>query len=237
MSLEKIPRSSLVEAVVTQLRAPIAAGEWPVGERIPVETELARRFGVGRNTVREAVRVLVHAGVLNRRQGAGTYVCRADDAQDMIRSVERAGLRDRIEMRLLLEAEGARLAAERATPADCRAIGAALAARRDWHAENAAGAEIDRFVAIDAGFHDAVVAASHNSALIDIYRYFAVATRQIIHLTETEADLPAPSQAAHAAVHDAIVAGDAEAAEAAIRALLTPMLDALTDTHIAAASS
>lgn len=237
MSLDKIHRSSLVEAVVTRLRAPIASGEWPIGERIPVEAELAERFGVGRNTVREAVRVLVHAGVLIRRQGAGTYVCRLDDAHDMIRSVERAGLRDRIEMRSLLEAEGARLAAVRASPADCQIIADALAARGAWRDEKKYGADVDQFVTIDAGFHDAVVAASHNSALIDLYRYFAVATRQIIHLTETDADLPAPSQAAHAAVYEAIVAGQPDAAEAATRALLTPMLDALTDSHLATVSA
>lgn len=227
MSLQPIKRSSLVEAVVTQLRTPIHTGEWPVGARVPVESELAARFSVGRNTVREAVRVLVHAGMLDRRQGAGTFVCRASDTQDLVRSVERAGLHDRVEMRLLLETEAARLAACRRTEHDCETLQAALAERATYLETRETDAGIEAFVAIDAAFHDAIVAAAHNTALSDMYRYFAVATRQIIRLTETETDLPAPNQAAHTAVHDAIVAGDTDAAEAATRALLTPALDTL----------
>lgn len=230
MPLQPIDRSSLVEAVVTQLRAPIHTGEWPVGTRIPVESELATRFGVGRNTVREAVRVLVHAGVLDRRQGSGTFVCRAHDAQEFVRSIERAGLHDRIEMRLLLETEAARLAADRRTGRDCETLKAALAERAA--SLEAGETDIEAFIAIDATFHDAIVAASHNTALSDMYRFFAVATRQIIRLTETESDLPAPSQAAHIAVYDAIFTANADAAEASTRALLMPALDTLINTRL-----
>ena len=69
-----IRRTGLIDGAVDTLRERITAGEWPVGTRIPPEPALATLLGVGRNTVREAVQSLVHAGLLARRQGSGTYV-------------------------------------------------------------------------------------------------------------------------------------------------------------------
>lgn len=56
MTLHAADRRSLVDTVVEQLREQLAAGTWQVGMRIPTEHELAELLGVGRNTVREAVR-------------------------------------------------------------------------------------------------------------------------------------------------------------------------------------
>lgn len=68
----------------------IGSGEWPVGFRVPPEPELVRALGVSRNTVREAVRALVHVGMLDPRPGDGTYV-RADTGPDA--ALERAARR------------------------------------------------------------------------------------------------------------------------------------------------
>ena len=74
MTLQHAERLSLVERVIDQLRTQITAGSWECGERIPTEPQLSDMLGVGRNTVREAVRALVHTGLLEVRQGAGTFV-------------------------------------------------------------------------------------------------------------------------------------------------------------------
>ena len=74
MALTSLRRSSLAELAVSQLRDQVLSGQWAVGARLPAETELAQRLEVGRSTVREAVRALVHAGLLETRQGSGTYV-------------------------------------------------------------------------------------------------------------------------------------------------------------------
>ena len=58
-------RTGLVDQVIEQLRRAITSGEWNVGERIPNEAVLVESLGVGRNTVREAVRALAHAGLLD----------------------------------------------------------------------------------------------------------------------------------------------------------------------------
>src|SRR6478736_2775198 len=74
MALTSTRRSALADQVIAQLRNQITTGEWPVGSRIPTETQLVEQLGVARNTVREAVRALAHNGLLDIRQGSGTYV-------------------------------------------------------------------------------------------------------------------------------------------------------------------
>ncbi len=59
MGLSAVRGGRLSDEVVAQLEGLIAAGEWPVGTKIPAEPELVAALGVGRNTVREAVRALV----------------------------------------------------------------------------------------------------------------------------------------------------------------------------------
>src|SRR3954452_25584388 len=80
-SLTEIPapmrtarRAGLIEQVIEQLRSQITAGTWAVGSRIPTESELSQMTATSRNTVREAVQSLVHAGLLERRQAAATWV-------------------------------------------------------------------------------------------------------------------------------------------------------------------
>ena len=73
--LAPIASKSMVDIVVSRLTEAIISGELKPGDQIPVESELVRKFGVGRNTVREAVRILVAYGVLTIRRAEGTYVC------------------------------------------------------------------------------------------------------------------------------------------------------------------
>src|SRR5688500_1073691 len=68
------PRLPLYREVKEKLIQALAAGEWRPGAKIPVEAELARRYGIGISTVRAAVSELEAAGILSRRQGKGTFV-------------------------------------------------------------------------------------------------------------------------------------------------------------------
>lgn len=72
--LAPISNQSIVDIVIDRLTEAIINGELKPGDQIPVETELAHKFGVGRNTVREAIRILVAYGVLVIRRAEGTYV-------------------------------------------------------------------------------------------------------------------------------------------------------------------
>ena len=218
-----VTRRSLVDVAVDAIRQRLEQGEWRVGERVPIEPELAALVGVSRNTVREAVRVLAASGSLEVRQGDGTYVRSAVDASGVAQDLCRATLREHLEVRAMLEVEAARLAALRRTPEDLERIQAALALR----GERAERRRKDVFIEHDLAFHRAVVEAAHNPALAKLYTFFARAVRSTVKATLELKDLPEPDYAAHAAVCDAIARRDPQAAVAASHDLLQPILDAL----------
>ncbi|GIF60729.1 GntR family transcriptional regulator [Asanoa iriomotensis] len=168
------PRSTLVQQVISQLSEQIQAGEWPVGAKIPTEPRLVELLGVGRNTVREAVRALTHAGVLECVQGSGTYVRSTDELTGVVaRKFGAAEVGHTIEVRRALEVEAARLAALRRTPEDLDRLDAALTARdAAW-----ATGDTDIFVEADADLHVAVVAAAHNPMLAELYASVGAAIR------------------------------------------------------------
>jgi len=219
--LTKIRKGSLVDTAIESLRQNIENGEWPVGTRLPVEAELSDALGISRNTIREAVRVLAHVGMLETRQGDGTYVRANRDAGETLRRIARTRLAEQIEVRIMLETEAARLAAARRTDTDLKMMTTALDARAG------AGTDIAERIRHDERFHHALVKASHNTALIELYDYFANAVSQTIEQTETDSELPEPSQEDHELLLAAIRHKDADKAESLSRALLSPSLQAL----------
>lgn len=223
MPLPLIERRSLVEQTAEALRARVATGEWPVDARIPPEAELVRLFGVSRNTVREAVRCLAHAGMLEVRQGDGTYVRATADSGETLRRIAHASLRDRIEVRCALEENAARLAASRRSEDDV----AALRATRDRCDGLIAAGRIDEYITHDFTFHRRIVNASGNAALEELYLYFATAIRASIRHSIGDAQLPEPSAAQHRDVLEAIARRDSDGAAAAARALFAPLLASL----------
>ena len=182
--LEKIRKGSLVETAIESLRQAIEKGDWALGDKLPVESELSESLGVSRNTVREAVRVLVHVGMLETRQGDGTYVRATRDAGETLRRIARTELADQLEVRIMLESEAAKLASLRRTEDDLKRMTDALDARAR-SANN-----LQERIKQDERFHHAVVMASHNPALLELYDYFSHGVSQTIERTEMDADLP-----------------------------------------------
>ncbi|RMB84309.1 FadR/GntR family transcriptional regulator [Streptomyces shenzhenensis] len=219
MALGPVRPSPLVEQAAARLREQIAAGHWPVGTRLPGETTLAGELGVGRSTVREALRALTGAGLVRPRQGAGVFVVATQPVEDWPTRLRRAAVTDVYEVRMAVEVHAARLAAARRTPEDVAAIGVALDGRR------AAAAADDRaFVDADIAFHAAVVAAAHNPVLADLFAEFTPVLREgladLLALTGQRVEDPATGHDAHAALARAIADGDAETAANVLRAEL-----------------
>src|SRR5512144_1988654 len=129
-ALRTARRAGLIDQVIEQLRGQILRGTWTIGARIPTEAELAQLTGTSRNTVREAVQSLVHAGLLERRQGSGTYVlANSELAGAVSRRVAGAHAVHVLEVRRTLEVGAARLAARRRTDADVAEMRRLLADR------------------------------------------------------------------------------------------------------------
>ena len=87
-----------VDIVAAAIEEAISTGRWPVGSKLPPETALVEELGVARNTMREAVRALAHAGVLSVRHGGGVYVMAASPVEGLLgRRLARGGRSRRTE--------------------------------------------------------------------------------------------------------------------------------------------
>ncbi len=216
--MQPAARTNLADSAAESLRGEIASGRWALGERIPNEAALSEMLAVSRGTVREAVRALVSLGLLETRQGSGTYVRSTVDPAAALKRLRRTGLRDQWEVRAALDVEAARLAALRHTPEDIARMRRLLAER----GEVAEGGR-EAFIRRDIAFHKAVVAASGNRAMVEVYEFFTAAIMELIEST-IAGELPEPDTQAHASIVDGIASGDPERAEAAVRAFVAPVL-------------
>ncbi|MFF3466438.1 FadR/GntR family transcriptional regulator [Streptomyces sp. NPDC001984] len=210
MPLSHPRRSALSEQVIAELRTQITSGEWPVGFRIPTEPELVEQLGVARNTVREAVRALAHNGLLDIRQGSGTYVAATSElAGVMHRRFAETDPQHIAELRSTLEAGAAKLAAVRRTEKDLKQLDALLVRREEaWDSGDA-----EAFVTADATFHLAVVAASHNDVMTAMHADLGEVLRDWLRADVGDVMTP-ETHMDHARLVDAIRAGDTEAAAA-----------------------
>lgn len=160
---------SLVAETIDALQREVTSGTWAVGERIPTEAELVEQLGVGRGTVREAVRALTYSGILEVRRGYGTFVRSDTETSDALqRRLLQSDHHEVFEVRRALEVEAALLAAQRRTEEDLEAIENALE-RRTAAVSNL---DVDEFIAADIAFHQAVVLASRNRVLTQLYAEF-----------------------------------------------------------------
>lgn len=220
MPLVTTQRTGLVEQVIAQMRTLVSSGEWPLGERIPTESELVTALGVGRNTVREAVRALAHAGLLEVRQGDGTFVRATNELSGAVRRLCGSELRRILEVRRALEVESARLAAAARTDEDVAELETLLAARDD------AVERLDREVVVreDTRFHLRLVAASHNPLLIGLYEGISEAVQSSVATTFDPASV---TQVSHTELLNAVRSGDADRAATEAGGFLEELLDAI----------
>lgn len=158
------------EEIGLRLQTLVQAGNLGPGDRLPPERRLAEMFGVSRNSVREAIKSLEQQGLLVSRPGAGTYI--AQDAQATLASAlgqafarARHHLEDIFELRLLLEPQIARLAAQRVTPGEIEELQGLLEAYADSLRD---GRPV---FALDQAFHDAIAAATKNQSVIRLMEH------------------------------------------------------------------
>ncbi len=217
--MQPLSRTSLAETAVESIRADILSQRWSVGERLPNEAALSTMLSVSRGTVREAVRVLVSQGYLETRQGSGTYVLSTIDLARNLSMARRASIRDQFEARCALDVEAARLAAIRQTPDVIAGLRGLLAQRGEYDSRD----DRDAFVRRDLVFHQAVVAASNNKAMMEIYAFFSASIQETIEAMLSDT-VPEPDIQAHAEIIDAIETGLPEEADAAVRRFMAPIL-------------
>ncbi|WP_327140741.1 FadR/GntR family transcriptional regulator [Nocardia sp. NBC_01327] len=222
--MSQVQRHPLAAQAAEVLLERLRAGEWELGHRLPGETTLAAQLGVGRSTLREAIRELAGRGVLESRQGAGVFVTALDVAEDWDTVLRRADIEAVIEARIAIEAEAAALAAQRRTPADLRTILRALTARAE------AGESVEALVDADTAFHRTVIVAAHNDILLEMFNAFVPRLRRaMVDMLRIRpiAD-PGADHHAHEDLYVAIRARKPETAATASRVHLTSLKIALT---------
>lgn len=165
-----VRRQPLVNQVLDYLQQQITTGTFPVGSKLPSEPELMATLAVGRSTLREAMRVLAHMGLVDVRPGDGTYIrLPAPEAESLARRLQRARVIEVYEVRHTLELECARLAALRRDESDLAVLRQALHNRRKFLP---LGNEQAAFVDADLAFHTSIANATKNAVLADLYQAF-----------------------------------------------------------------
>jgi len=215
-------------AVAHYLGTAIVSGEIAPGERLTGEVASSEALDVSRSAYREAVQVLTAKGLVESRPKAGTRVLprsRWNMLDPAVLAWAFSGepdpdfVRDLFELRAIVEPNAARLAAERRDKADIKAMKDALAGMRRHTLATEAGRAADR------DFHDALLRASHNNAVIALSASIAAAVTWTTQFKQRTRALPRDPMPDHVRVFDAIVAGDADAASDAMRVLVDLALE------------
>ena len=209
---------TMLEDVVLQFREMIQRSDLQPGDRLPPERDLAKLFGVSRPTLRTAIRSLAAMGVLQARQGAGTFVVAADGLPALDSSPLRlmAALHgfttaEMFEARQALEMAIAGLAAERATGHQLASVAEELAGMY------ASIDEPEQYLIHDMRFHQMIAAASGNGILTALMNMVATILFDVRRKTVNRAHDLKESAELHRQIYRAIRDRNAEAARTAMR--------------------
>ena len=208
----------LADRAYTAIVRIITDEELAIGDRLPSEAKLAAMFGMSRTIVREALARLASDGITQARLGAGSYVKRRPSARlgtHMPMDALAATL-GTYEVRFVLEAEAARLAAQRRSDEQLAAIEQALEALRAALLSNAPAHDEDWLL------HRAIVEATANAAFLPVFEHLQNAVMRILRAGVDISRSRAPEVIGammdeHDAIVEAIRAQDADGAALAMR--------------------
>lgn len=215
--LKPVEKQRVAEEIVEQLRSLILTGQYKVGDKLPPERELAKKLGVNRASLREALKKLEHLGLVRIRQGDGTRVTNFMETAgiELVRHlVPQAGAgaidaeltKDVLEFRRVIGREMARLATDRATDSDRAQL---VRIADEARSTELSAADLFR---LDFEFYVALTAATQNRVMVLLINTVRDAVAQygplLAHLTVTRDQVIEH----HRAILKAIEAGDATAA-------------------------
>ena len=163
-------RLQVADRVAERIERLIVDGVLKVGQALPSERRLCDKLGVSRSALREGLRVLRGHGIIETAQGRGSFVAQLSGKRDAtplmhLFSSQPRTLYDLLEVRVLLEAESARLAALRGTDADFVLLGRRYVEMLAAHDEGQ-GTDLREHARLDHAFHLAICEASHNPVLV-----------------------------------------------------------------------
>lgn len=227
------PGRRLRGAVANKIGTAILSGDYAPGDILSGEIAAAEALNVSRGAYREAVRVLAAKGLVESRPKTGTRVLpreRWNLLDPEVLAWAFAGdpdarlIRSLFELRLVIEPAAAAFAAQRRSKADIKRMRDALNGMRRYSLATAEGRAADR------DFHDALLRATNNDALVVISASIGAAVAWTTQFKQRTRALPRDPIPDHARVLDAIIAGDVAAATEAMRELVELALDDTRDS-------
>lgn len=171
MNETKINKLSLAEEVAGRLKELVASNKYQVNDKLPTEPELMEQFGVGRSSIREAIRILTNDGFIKVRQGTGTtIVSKTGFGEPLSQRLMRAKFDEVNEVRIAIEEKIVEMAVERRSEADVTKMKKAVLLRRKY----ALAQDLAACIQADIDFHIAIAEASANSIMVEIYQTVAM---------------------------------------------------------------
>lgn len=180
------PKKRMYELIVEQINILCLEKNLQPGDRLPSERDLASFFGVSRNSVREALKGLESKGVLEIRQGGGSYLAASkrdalgNELRTHIDETQIQLVDEMLELRRAFEVEAASLAAQRATPENLEAL------RHVLSQMSKAMDDTEMGVQADLNFHMQVAYATKNQLLIDLMETLAKRMEENIRATRRQ---------------------------------------------------
>ena len=199
-----IQKKSLADMIAETLKQQITEGTYRAGDKLPTEPELMKTFGVGRSSVREAVKLLVNMGVVRVQQGSGTFVAVPSNNDDVNIKMSTADRTELDEVRKILDIAIVEKAVARRTEKDIERMRASLEKRK----VNAEKDLLEECIEADLNFHIAIADAAHNRILADIYRSAATHLLSEVNRIYDGTDCFINSQTSHEKLLKHIIAGD-----------------------------
>ncbi|WP_195739217.1 FadR/GntR family transcriptional regulator [Bacteroides cellulosilyticus] len=203
-SIMIIQKKSLADMIAETLKQQITEGTYRVGDKLPTEPELMKTFGVGRSSIREAVKLLVNMGVVRVQQGSGTFVAVPSNNDDVNIKMSTADRTELDEVRKILDIAIVEKAVARRTEKDIERMRASLEKRK----VNAEKGLLEECIEADLNFHIAIADAAHNRILADIYRSAATHLLSEFNRIYDGTDCFINSQTSHEKLLKHIIAGD-----------------------------
>jgi GntR family transcriptional repressor for pyruvate dehydrogenase complex len=213
LGVRQVRKTKVYHEIVDQIRDLISAGRIKPGDRLPPERELAELFKASRNSVRDAIRVLEQMGLIESRQGDGTYV-RSVSAEELAEPLaamllqSRTQMRELWEVRRVLEPAIAEFAAARITDEELDELETILATQQRKVEGGFSALEED------IAFHNAISEAARNTVILRTLDTLVDLLRQSRERSLQQHDRPAYSLAGHARILAALRRHDPEAARA-----------------------
>lgn len=235
--MSKQEKKKTYEVIMDKITEFFLTGNLKPGEKLPSERELASQFKVSRTSIREALRAMELNGLIEIRQGGGSYI-KASDFQSRKEEITAAIIKaenhlvyEMLELRRAIEVESAFLAAKRATSQDLQQLRSAL--EKMAHSPE----DIELGLKADLDFHIGIVEATHNSIFIDLIHTLSEHMEDTIRATRRHRFTAEPERYEdtmdeHKEIYLAIASGKGDKAKELMEGHITRIREELTESIV-----